>query len=159
MGADMSKHLLPLSDLDVAAPGVLSVVFGPDGRHIDAPLWSGPITILCAPARDGHAFLAAPVEDDGVWLSAIEGNGHGMATPDFWPWSERLVIDLRIPSVAARLLALLRRLNVQRRAIRTLIRVLTDRHISGTWTESDAADLGVVVLALAPQIAALTESP
>lgn len=155
----MSKHLLPLSDLNAAAPGVLGVVFGPDGHHEDAPLWSGPITILCAPARDGHAFLAAPVEDDGVWLSVIEGNGHNMVRPDFWPWSKRLVIDLRIPTVAGRLLALLRRLNIQIRSTRAAIRASTNRHLSGTWTESDAADLGVVVLALAPQIAALTESP
>ena len=153
----MSKHLLPLSDLNAAAPGVLGVVFGPDGHHEDAPLWSGPITILCTPARDGHAFLAAPVEDDGVWLSAIEGNGHGMAPPDFWPWSDRLTIDLRIPTIAARLLAILRRLNIQIRSTRAAIRASTNRYLSGTWTESDAADLGVVVLALAPQIAALTE--
>lgn len=155
----MSKHLLPLSDLDAAAPGVLSVVFGPDGQHLDAPLWSGPITILCAPARDGHAFLAAPVENDGVWLSVIESNGHNMVRPDFWPWSKRLVIDLRIQTVAARLLALLRRLNIQSRSSRAAIRTSTNRHLSETWTESDAADLGELVLYLAPQIAALTESP
>ena len=155
----MSKHLLSLSDLNAAAPGVLSVVFGKDGHHEDAPLWSGPITILCDPARDGHAFLAAPVEDDGVWLSVIEGNGRGMAPPDFWPWSKRLVIDLRIPTVAGRLLAILCCLNIQSRSTRAAIRASTNRHISGTWTESDAADLGVVVLALAPQIAALTDSP
>jgi len=155
----MSKHLIALSDLDAAAPGVLSVVFGKDGHHEDAPLWSGPITILCDPARDGHAFLAAPVEDDGVWLSVIEGNGRGMAPPDFWPWSKRLVIDLRIPTVAGRLLAILCCLNIQSRSTRAAIRASTNRHISGTWTESDAADLGVVVLALAPQIAALTDSP
>lgn len=152
----MSKHILSLSDINAAAPGVLSVVFGKDGHHEDAPLWSGPITILCDPARDGHAFLAAPVEDDGVWLSAIEGNGHGMATPDFWPWSKRLVIDLRIPTVADRLLHLLRRINIQSRSTRAAIRASTNRHLSGTWTESDAGDLGVVVLALAHQIAALS---
>lgn len=129
----MSKHLLSLSDLNAAAPGVLSVVFGPDGEFLLAPMFRPPLW---------HA--------DGYWIwRYVEDELPGMPVS----------LDLRIPSVAARLLALLRRLNVQRRAIRTLIRVLTDRHISGTWTESDAADLGVVVLALAPQIAALTESP
>ena len=126
----MSKHTLSLADLNAAAPDVLSVVFGPDGEFLLAPMFRPPLW-----------------HTDGYWI---------------WRYNEDelpgmpVSLDLRIPTVAARLLAILRRLNVQRRATRTLIRVLTNRHLSGTWTESDAADLGVVVLALASQIAALS---
>jgi hypothetical protein len=35
----MNAHLLTLADLHAAAPGVLDVVFGPDGDFDDAPLW------------------------------------------------------------------------------------------------------------------------
>ena len=133
MGADMSKHLLSLSDLNAAAPGVLSVVFGPDGEFILAPMFRPPLW-----------------HTDGYWIwKYVEDELPGMP----------VALDLRIPTVAARLLALLRRLNYQRRSTRAAIRSSTNRHLSSTWTESNAADLGVVVLALAPQIAALTDSP
>ena len=140
MGADMSKHLLSLADLNAAAPGVLDVVFGPDGDFTNAPRWQPPIW-------DGyiHALFDCFEGDRGVGLLGLQYEV---------PY-ERAALDLRIPTVAARLLALLRRLNVQSRSTRAAIRASTNRHLSGTWTESDAADLGVVVLALAPQIAAI----
>ena len=39
----MAAHLLRLSTLHLAAPGVLDVVFGKDGDHGDAPYWTGPV--------------------------------------------------------------------------------------------------------------------
>ena len=39
----MAAHLLRLSTLHLAAPGVLDVVFGKDGDHQGAPYWTGPV--------------------------------------------------------------------------------------------------------------------
>lgn len=148
----MSKHLLYLSDLNAAAPGVLSVVFGLDGAFGEAPTFSGPVI-----ARDRVWSVAGfNATDEHLW-GVLLNSADGAWPPDY----ESMVLawcalDLRIPTVAARLLHLLRRLNVQSRSTRAAIRASTNRYLSGTWTESDAADLGVVVLALAPQIAALS---
>ena len=39
----MSKHTLSLADLNAAAPDVLSVVFGPDGEFLLAPMFRPPL--------------------------------------------------------------------------------------------------------------------
>lgn len=143
----MSKHLLSLSDLNAAAPGVLIVVFGKDGDHEDAPRWLPLMFYPESPIKWGR--LHNWYSTGHVW---IETNRHANVL------MSSVFLDLRVPSIAARLLALLRRLNVQSRFTRAAIRASTNRHLSGTWTESDAAHLGEVVLYLAPQIAALTET-
>lgn len=76
----MNAHLLTLADLHAAAPGILDVVFGADGDFLLAPMFRPPIW---------HA--------DGYWV---------------WTYtvddlvSLPVALDLRIPSVAARLAGL-----------------------------------------------------
>ena len=63
----MSKHLLSLADLDAAAPGVLSVVFGPDGDFTNAPRWQPPIWDGCI-----HALFDCFEGDRGVGLLGLQ---------------------------------------------------------------------------------------
>jgi hypothetical protein len=96
------SHLLPLSALHAAAPGVLDVIFGADGDFEGAPPWHGPLMF----------------HTEGFW-----GKPHTVYWPALWnradpspnkmPWvngvmvkPDKAFLDCRIPSVAARLLRL-----------------------------------------------------
>lgn len=78
--------LLSLADLNDAAPGVLDVVFGPDGDFEGAPLFRGPVRLTDGRYVSMDWLLCQP------WDLAIM---HRMAS-----------LDLRVPSVAARLAGL-----------------------------------------------------
>ena len=73
-------HLLPLASLP---PAALAVIFGPDGTFAGAPTWDPPVFWLNQYIRWG-------------WLRSQASFEH-LILPD-------LALDLRIPSVAARLL-------------------------------------------------------
>ena len=93
------NHLLPLSALHAAAPGVLDVVFRPDGDFKGAPPWAGPMTSLADTAR--HGWL---VWRGALHVSVATADGHWSSTVE--QWRERWALDLRIPTVAARLAGL-----------------------------------------------------
>lgn len=97
-----APHLLSLADLHAAAPGVLDVVFGPDGDFEGAPRFTGPVWS----ARWGRYYTMWDVSHDldgepRCWVRSLD-----IAEE---PWDDRhgsYVFDLRIPTVAARLAGL-----------------------------------------------------
>lgn len=89
-------HLLPLGTLHDAAPGVLDVVFGPDGDFDGAPMWRGPIAGEVYRTR-GHWTLHF-LTDRGAVLYR-DASGYAVPHAD-------AALDLRIPSVQHRLSAL-----------------------------------------------------
>jgi hypothetical protein len=95
----MTSHLLSLTALHAAAPGVLDVVFGPDGEFEGAPPWAGPMTSLADDSRRGWLVWRGALN-----VSVATNDGHWSYTVD--RWRERWALDLRIPSVAARLAGL-----------------------------------------------------
>lgn len=94
----MANHLISLAELHAAAPGVLDVIFGPDGDFEGAPCWDGPVmaagcwaNIVGYDTNDSFAQLRYP---------------HGVMTrAEFEPFSS-CALDIRVPSVAARLAGL-----------------------------------------------------
>ena len=145
----MTPHLLPLSALHAAAPGVLDVVFRPDGDFKGAPPWAGPMTSLADTSR--HGWL---VWRGALHVSVATADGHWSSTVE--QWRERWALDLRLPTVAARLAGLCRRAlegSQERGAIR-----LADACLSAAYLgmpEQLAERLAALTLALAPKIAAL----
>ena len=89
----MDSHLLSLFTLHAAAPGVLDVVFGPDGDFEGADTWTGPVWY------EG--------ERPSRWLhiTMIGGEAFSIVSAEWWPLAP-LSLDLRVPSVAARLAGL-----------------------------------------------------
>ena len=143
--------LLSLADLNDAAPGVLDVVFGPDGDFEGAPLFRGPVRLTDGRYVSMDWLLCQP------WDLAIM---HRMAS-----------LDLRVPSVAAA-----RAGELLARGARALARdprrtgnnpetyawhqewslaITLHRATAEKWTAADAARLAALTLALAPRIAAL----
>lgn len=122
------SHLLSLSELHTAAPGVLDVVFGADGEFEGAPNWHPPLW-------------------DGAWAH------HFGAVPD--P-IDGLALDLRVPSVACRLAGLCARAGLDADHPHTsgLLhwRIKAALLDGMEWTERDAADLATLCIALAPRI-------
>lgn len=86
----MTTHLLSLADLHSAAPGVLDVIFGPDGDFPHAPNWRGPVRCIPGPDSGFPIFEEMP-----------------RLRPGQESWYEWYALDLRIPSVAARIAALI----------------------------------------------------
>lgn len=74
----MRNYLLPLSILHAAAPGILNVIFGPDGDFARAPRWDGPVV------RGGDSYFSYR------WWTGRGGNPFDVA------------LDLRVPAVFAR---------------------------------------------------------
>ena len=106
----LPAYLLSLANLHAAAPGVLDVVFGPDGEHEDAPDFACPLLGHMVPAhvqqKAGiflgwvrHGVWSEPM----LWLGLLSRNGYVFTAE--WPvaWC---ALDLRVPSVAARLAGL-----------------------------------------------------
>ena len=89
----MTSHLLPLSTLHGAAPGVLDVVFGPDGDFEGAPEWRCPLQSTIGVVYHVEWYR----EEDTIWCrgerNALVAYGN-------------MALDLRVPSVAARLAGL-----------------------------------------------------
>lgn len=184
----MITHLLPLADLHAAAPGILDVVFGPDGDFEGAPLW--------VPA----GWEIHPLLTDPAWKPVSKGDslvhlwlpGYGWA---FRPFDE-LALDLRQTTTATRLAGLCARAlgahvgdgwtlacEVHPGVLYRLVGVLTTGRpiVAGAWLSTGrsfraeskigddvknppnapdpAAFLAALVLTLAPRIAALGGVP
>ena len=104
------SHLLPLSALHAAAPGVLDVIFGADGDFEGAPLWRPPLWGTLRPRKGNQ-----PDADDGqtgfvfryTLNTAMRGNADLAVVMDgpaaIWGIGGA-ALDCRIPSVAARLI-------------------------------------------------------
>ena len=143
----MTSHLLPLSTLHGAAPGVLDMVFGADGDFEGAPCFTGPVADIGRYGIGGWR-----------WVRSVSGRGF----VDFMETAPSceigdLALDLRIPSVAARLAGLLLRVALATTDI-PLIRQAQGALLAcadGGWTEAQAARLAGMVLDHAPKIAAL----
>lgn len=84
-----APHLLSLSALHAAAPGVLDIVFGADGDFEGAPEWR----CMCWDSRDS-AYVAT------ITRSALDAFVFGGRIPP------QFALDCRLPSVAARLAGL-----------------------------------------------------
>lgn len=146
----MSAHLLSLSALHAAGPGVLDVVFGADGDFSNPPLWAGPLTSIADPRRRGWlvwrgALHVSVATDDGHWPSSVEN------------WREKWALDCRSPSVAARLLKVCLMVPANQRDMIPFSRRQVDALLYGfgAWTDKDAAHVATLTLTLAPRIAAL----
>lgn len=88
-----TPHLLSLAALHTAAPGVLDVVFGADGDFEGAPHWCPVLWVHGVGWADYHNWYSTGLIN--VWYGTY--NHHRM---------EDCYLDLRIPSVAARLTGL-----------------------------------------------------
>ena len=100
----MSDHLLNLSALHTAAPGILGVIFGPDGP---CDFWSCPVWGSIARNDDrGRTPL------DWYWVGGVVGGQVRTYDPREHVDGENgaivrgAALDCRVPSVAARLLGL-----------------------------------------------------
>lgn len=142
----MSAHLLPLSALHAAAPGVLDVVFGPDGEFEGAPHWRGPL-VSC-----GETVYFSRPFDDGVFVHCLYGCR-------MWRRLSDVVLDCRVHSVFAHMLRLCKRASNTLETINEahdLLDCLVAYMIGMVpWTDEHAARLAALTLTLAPRIAAL----
>lgn len=122
------SHLLSLSELHAAAPGVLDVVFGADGEFLLAPMFRPPLW-----HADGHWVWQYQVDDLTV---------------------QPLALDARVRSAAQRLAALCCRAADPRRDVHTWRRAadLADRAARCEWPAEYAATLARLCVALAPRI-------
>lgn len=137
------SHLLPLSNLHAAAPGVLDIVFGPDGDFEGAPYWVGPVSDI-DPSGVGGIYHVAAVLSGGS-VATIEGAGN---LPLY-----SVALDLRIPSVAARLAGLCAKAAPDADTRRQLQIMFGD--LRKPVSAGDAVALASLTLTLAPRIAAL----
>ena len=140
----MTAHLLPLSALHAAGPGVLDVVFGPDGDFPGAPIWRGPLVSCGEIVTLDHLDALGIFVRSPEWVRLYRGR-HDVA------------LDCRVPSVAARLLKVCFMVPAGERAMIPFSRRQVDALLYGfgAWTEQDAAHVAALTLTLAPRIAAL----
>jgi hypothetical protein len=93
----MAAYLLRLSTLHLAAPGVLDVIFGPDGDFDGAPDWIGHVWAW-SPAWGPESRAACFRPVTCVYPETIShGTGGGITR------FEHAALDLRMPSTYARL--------------------------------------------------------
>lgn len=142
------SYLLSLAELHAAAPGVLDVVFGSDGGFEGAPCWTPSGWEIHPMLTDPHYAPATPTDIPHLWLP-----GHGWAFRTF----TELSLDLRQPSVAARLAGLCCRAANPSRMLDSWQRAadLAARASWGEWNPEYAPALASLFLSLAPRIAAL----
>lgn len=95
----MPAHLLSLAALHAAAPGVLDVIFGADGDFEGAPRWVGPVL---TPQGYRHSLRGVTISSRPDLPGGVLVNGIG----DRVYLSADVALDLRIPSVAARIAGL-----------------------------------------------------
>lgn len=88
-------HLLSLAALHAAAPGVLDVVFGPDGDFEGVPYFAGPVVDVSRYGSGAYRYVAQIGERVIHFIDAVP--------PDE---VAHYALDLRVPSVAARLAGL-----------------------------------------------------
>ena len=145
----MTSHILSLTALHAAAPGVLDVVFGPDGDFEGAPRWTSPI--WGSVTRWGE-------ERPPSFVTRWTRNGADFVTPE-WDGNAGVrapSLDLRIPTVAARLAGLCERAaDSETYRNNTALLISAFRASAGAWFDDEAARLAALTLALAPRIAAL----
>ena len=130
------SHLLSLSALHAAAPGVLDIVFGADGDFEGAPEWR----CMCWDSRDS-AYVAT------ITRSALDAFVFGGRIPP------QFALDCRIPSVAARLAGLCARADPDADRRRQLQMMFGD--LRKPVSTGDAVALASLTLSLAPRIVAL----
>ena len=119
-------YLLSIPALHAADPACLPMIFGPDGSFPDAPNFQGPVLI------QGYGYVAvacAPTLAEPYW--------------------DRMVLDLRMPTVAARLLKVCwarRRSGLGRSDIIADLRtwLIVD------WTDGRAAELAALASEMLP---------
>ena len=141
----MPSYLLPLATLHAAAPGILDVVFGPDGDFEGAPPFMGPVLIG---SQYRCTMFRARVDDDGEILIGTT-NFCGLM------FADKVMLDLRIPTIAARLAGLCARCHGCLSAAESgLVASAFHAPVEG-WTEEDGARLAASTLTLARRIAAL----
>lgn len=92
------SYLLPLSALHNADPGTPDQVFGPDGDFPDAPHFTGPVL--------GRVRGETPIAYHHVCTSYEPDKIGVMRNDGAWKLCDAPALDLRIPSVAARLAGL-----------------------------------------------------
>ena len=96
----MDSHLLSLFTLHGAAPGVLDVVFGPDGEVEGAPSWTGPAFTPHRPENIAWWPVLSTDPNGSVWTETADQVDPGAFR------IRDAALDLRVPSVAARLAGL-----------------------------------------------------
>lgn len=153
------SHLLSLAALHEAAPGVLGVVFGPDGDFEGAPRWGGLVWGCEQFGRENDAptwYDGVSIDADGVvWAESHDEYDRGLTR------ISDACLDCRLPSVAARLLKLCleaARCPTDPRLfwdVCDLWEVWSDRSYEAAWTDAHASALATLTLTLAPQIATL----
>lgn len=143
------SHLLSLSALHAAAPGVLDIVFGPDGDFEGAPQWRPPLFGQYPPRSSegmwGRGYFTGYYLEDGQVLYSSSNYG------DVSVMSAAL--DCRVPSVAARLAGLCAKAAPDADTRRQLQIMFGD--LRKPVSTGDAVALAALTLALAPKIAAL----
>lgn len=143
----MTSHLLPLSVLHAASPGVLSVVFGKDGAGDNHPNFTGPVY--------GSAGGYAP----GWWhIEGFDG-ADVLLMNDAIGEYDALSLSVLLPSTACRLAGLCLRAGADEDIPSAdlcweIIAEAMDNRIH----PETAACMVVLTLRLAPEIAALGSS-
>lgn len=155
------SYLLSLADLQAAALGVLDVVFGSDGDFEGAPPWRCPIwgRRTREPSSEPEWLSMSGFADGFVHYLEIgqyhdeEGRSHQHGEWDIID----ATLDLRVPSIAARLAWLCCRAADPARMLDSWQRAadLAARAAWGEWNPEYAPALASLFLSLAPRIAAL----
>jgi len=151
------SHLLSLSALHAAAPGVLDIVFGADGDFEGAPRFTGPIA---------YDVRSGAYPDLRLYRHLHLGFGLGpdvclVGDDDNVPRS-RCALDCRVPSVAARLAGLCARVpftaedgGVTRMARQSVLNQVMREVAIGNMCTGTVKAIVSLTLALAPRIASL----
>lgn len=127
-------YLLSMPALYAADPDCLPVIFGPDGSFPDAPNFHGPVLI---PYYGYVAVAGAPTPAEPYW--------------------DRMVLDVRMPTVAAHLLRVCRQVADRKGAgaARGWRDLRFEDLLIHDWTEGRAARLASHVASMAADIGAL----
>ena len=152
----MSAHLLSLSALHAAAPGVLDIVFGADGDFEGAPRWR--CLLHGRPAAVGLKIVGSCYT---TFTDISGGKASLLVGPSEWATIEDAALDCRIPSVAARLAGLCNRamllgeMDIDDTTADVFSRAMWGTARNWGWRDGHAAFLASLTLSLAPRIAAL----
>lgn len=143
----MNRHLLSLAALHAEDPGAIDVVFGPDGDFEGAPYFSGPILArIRGEIPISYHHVCTSYEPDQIGVMRNDGTRKLCDAP---------ALDLRIPSVAARLAGLCARAGHPDLGFQDNEVIAQARYGGPSWNEAWAVRLAALTLTLAPRIAAL----
>ena len=148
----MPEYLLPLSVLNAASPGVLSVVFGKDGTRDDAPLWRAPIWGTVAGSDPAfYTMSSLHIDSEGPKVCAAN------IDRTYSPMMRDGALDLTTPSIACRLAGLCLRAtgDLPQRADLDLCWEIIAEAMDNRIHPETAARMVALTLRLAPEIAAL----